>query len=234
MVSSTIEELSQTNTEGLQRAQEIRELGEAIRNNMESSFGYANVMRDTTNIALQKLAKYRIKDSVIEPFVNTLLERRDIVEQKLEELLAEGVDIFDRNYRKVESSKMGKFDVSYGDAFRRKFQPLIDEWHRDALKQGVIYWLPSDDHSYLAINRSELSKPETGDPAVDFNQSRYMYFSVDNEVEMNNVRNCGSISMGTFVVPTGQSVITIFLPVHVRNKRWGIFSFGALPAAFGL
>ncbi|MBU1196147.1 MAG: hypothetical protein KKE62_17630 [Proteobacteria bacterium] len=234
MVSSTIEELTQTNSEGLQRTKEIRELGEEIRKNMDQSFVNADFMRDATNTALKDLVKYRLQNSVVEPFVKTLMERRDIIQKMMEELVDEGVNLFDRNYKKIESSKMGKYDVSYGEPLRRKIQSTIDEWHKGALKQGIIYWLPSDEKGYLAVNRSELSMPETGDPKVDMNHSRYMYFSVASEVELNNAANSGEISMGTFVVPTGQSVITIYVPIHLHGRRWGTFGVGAVQQALGL
>ncbi len=234
MVSSTVEELTYTNGEGLKHSQGILELGEEIRKNMLESFDYADVLRNTANISLQQLSHYRVQDSVIDSIVETLVERKDIFEKKLEELLADGVDIFDRNYTKIESSTMGKYSVSYGDAFRKKLQPIIDEWHSDKKHKGVLYWIPSDDHFYMAVNKSELSKPETGDPKVDFTQSRYMYFTVDNETEKENVRNCGVISMGTYVVPTGQSVVAMYMPVHVGGRRWGTFGLGALPSAFGI
>ncbi|WP_460238362.1 methyl-accepting chemotaxis protein [Aurantivibrio plasticivorans] len=234
LVSSTIEELSLTNAEGLQRAREIRDLGDDIRSNMGEIFVQTDVMRDTTNIALQQLAKFRTRDGVIEPLVQVLFERREVVVNVLNELLNEGVDIFDRNYRKVEGSNMGKYDVSYREPLARKLQHILDEWHTPENNKGALYWLPSDDQTYVCINRSEVSQPETGDIQYDAAHSRYMFFSITNEQEKRNAADCGEISMGSLVIPGGMIVITIFVPIVVQGKRWGIFSLGVLPAALGL
>lgn len=234
LVSSTIEELSLTNAEGLERAREIRDLGEEIRENMGEIFVRADVMRDTTNIALQQLAKFRTRHGVIEKLVETLFERRKVVERVLEELLNEGVDIFDRNYRKVEGSKMGKFDVSYRIPLAKKIQSTLDDWHKPENSLGALYWLPSDDQAYVSVNRSAVSKPETGDLKYDSAHSRHMFFSVSNEQEKRNATECGEISMGTLVIPGGMIVITIFIPVSIRGKRWGTFALGVLPAALDL
>ncbi|GAB1256121.1 methyl-accepting chemotaxis protein [Aurantivibrio plasticivorans] len=233
LVSSTVEELSHTNAEGLERAREIRNLGEQIRNNMDDIFLRTDVMRDTTNIALQQLVKIRTQQGITEDLAQLLLQRRDILQEKIKELLHEGIDIWDRNYVKDSNSNMGKYDISYGDAFRKKLQPLIDEWHTNSRQQGIIYWAPSDDHYYVAINKSGSNEPETGDMAYDSIHSRYKYFSVSNEQEKKNVDNCGEISMGSFVT-NGLIVITLFAPIRIDGRRWGILATGILPSALNL
>ncbi|WP_460238716.1 methyl-accepting chemotaxis protein [Aurantivibrio plasticivorans] len=233
LVSSTVEELSHTNAEGLERAREIRNLGEQIRNNMDDIFLRTDVMRDTTNIALQQLVKIRTQQGITEDLAQLLLQRRDILQEKIKELLHEGIDIWDRNYVKDSNSNMGKYDISYGDAFRKKLQPLIDEWHTNSRQQGIIYWAPSDDHYYVAINKSGSNEPETGDIAYDSIHSRYKYFSVSNEQEKKNVDNCGEISMGSFVT-NGLIVITLFAPIRIDGRRWGILATGILPSTLNL
>lgn len=234
MVSSTVDELSQTNQHGIDRVKEIRHLGETIRDNMQESFKHADTLRNTTNIALQHLARYRIQNGAIETLVHHLMERRALVETMLQELAQQGVDLFDRAYFPTPGSKMGKMDVSWHEAFRRKFQPLVDEWHNKPVVPGVIYWLPSDDKSYVPLNRSELSHLETGDLSVDAAQSRTKFFSVTDPNELRNVQNCKDISMGTFIVPTGHTVIALFTPLMLQGKRWGTLSVGALPSALNL
>ncbi|GAB1269084.1 methyl-accepting chemotaxis protein [Aurantivibrio infirmus] len=234
MASATVEELSLTNSEGLERTKEIRSLSLDIRSKMQETFSQADSMRDIANIALQRLARFRLQGGPIEFLVTPMLERAKIVEQILEELSEEGVDIFDRNYIPVPNSQMGKFEVSWRAPLREKLQPYIEEWHSNQVAKGVLYWLPSDDHSYSPLNINALSHPETGDLAVDRTRSRVMYFSVTNKQELENVANCKDVSMGSFVIPTGQTVISIFTPLMVDGRRWGIFSTGAFLHAFDI
>ena len=234
MVSSTVEEVSQTNQNGIERVSEIRQLGEEISDNMQRQFAHADSQRHTTNIALLHLARYRLQGGAIEKLVKIMLNRRAVLEQKLLEISNEGVDLFDRDYRPTPGSKMGKMDIRWYDAFKRKIQPLIDDWHQNPAAIDIIYWIPSDDRSYVPLNRSELSKPETGNLAVDAEQSRVKFFSVTDPVELKNIQNCKDVSMGTFIVPTGHTVIAIFTPLMLKGRRWGTFSLGALPSALDL
>ncbi len=234
MASATVEELSLTNTEGLERTKEIRSLSVDIRSSMQETFAQADSMRDMANIAIQKLARFRLRDGPVEFLVEPLLERAQITARILEELSASGVDVFDRNYIPVPGSKMGKVDVSWRAPFREKIQPFVDEWHGNQNAKDVLFWLPADDRSYMAVNTNALSHPETGDFALDIKQSRSMYFSITNKQELVNINNCEDVSMGSFVLPTGHTIITIFTPVDVNGRRWGVFIAGAFLSAFNI
>jgi len=233
MASSTVEELSITNSDGLERTKEIRKLSVDIRTSMQETFSRADSMRDMANIALQRLARFRLQKGPIEFLIEPLMERKQVVERMLEELVDEGVDIFDRNYIPVPNSQMEKYEISWRIPLREKLQPYIEEWHSKPFAKGVLYWLPSDDRSYTPFNINALSHPETGDLEYDKTRSRYMYFAVSNKQEQDNVANCKDIGMGSFVIQTGQTVIAVFTPLVVNGRRWGLFSVGAFSSAFG-
>jgi hypothetical protein len=191
-------------------------------------------MRDITNGALLHLARFRLQIGAFEILVEPLVERRYIVEGILQELVRQGVDVFDRHYTPIKGSKMGKHEVSWCEPFKRKMQPLIDEWHADQSVPGVIYWLPTDDRGYLPVNKSTHSAPETGDLQKDMANSRIKYFSVDSQLDLDNLGKCKDVNMGTFVVPGGQVVVTLFTPLLVNGRHWGNMSVGSLPMAFGV
>ncbi|MGI1678457.1 MAG: hypothetical protein K6L75_07000 [Cellvibrionaceae bacterium] len=233
-MSASVEQLSVTNKEGLERTNEIRNLGNEIRKNMEESFIHADSMRDTTNIALQKLARFRLPNGRIEHIVVVLNERRRIVEEKLLELERDGVDIWSRQYTSIPNTFPEKFETPWTYPFKEKFQILIDDWYEDKSIKGAVYWMPIDDHGYCAVNRKDLSKPETGDKKIDALQSTNMVFSVPTKVELNNLNTCIDVSMGSFVIPTGHTLFSIFVPITLGERRWGTFSMGVFPNGLGL
>ncbi|MGH1469758.1 MAG: methyl-accepting chemotaxis protein [Cellvibrionaceae bacterium] len=233
-MSSSVEQLSVTNKEGLERTNEIRNLGNEIRKNMEESFVHADSMRDTTNVALQKLARFRLPNGRIEHIVNVLNERREIIETKLLELEQDGVDIWSREYTPIPNTFPEKFETPWTHPFREKFQKLIDTWFDDKTIDGSVYWVPIDDHGYCAVNRRDLSKPETGDKKIDAHQSTHMIFSVPTQVELNNLNTCIDVSMGSFVIPSGHTLFSIFVPIAPHGRRWGTFCMGVFPSGLGL
>lgn len=234
MVSSAIEDISSTNKQGLEKSQEIRELGIEIKSHMEKTFEHTDAMRDSTNTAVWRLARTRLINGCIEPLVNVMQKRRLIMEEKLNELTDNGINIFDQHYTPIPNTYPPKFNVSWQKAFQKSFQTLIDSWFEDNAVEGVIYWLPTDLKGYLPVNHTNMSKPETGDKKIDLIQSLYKYFSVTDKVDLKSLSSCNDVGMGTFLLPGGKIIFTVFTPLTPRNRRWGNLTVGILPNALGL
>lgn len=233
MVGSGIEEMSVTNREAHKQSTAIRDLGSRIRADMETAVVHATNQRDSTNLALQQLSRFHLGRGRLEYYIDVLLTRRDRLQTVMESLLDQGVDMFDSNYKPIPNTFPPKHDVSWARPMQRACQALIDEFANDRV-DGALYWLPTDHNGYLPINRTEHSQPETGDKRVDAAKSLYMTFTVDNETELNNLRKCTYVSMGSFVLPDGKVVFALFAPINLRGRRWGVLGTGLLPDALGI
>lgn len=230
MVGSSIEELSVTNKEGLEQSTEIRDLGLRIRQDIEQSFAHADTQRDTSNLALQGLSRFRIGRGTFEPYIDLVLERRDQLQTVMQRLLDDGVDLFDRNYRPMPQSKH-HFEVGYLGALRSACQGMIDDWCQP--NERTLYWTVIDDNAYMPLARRSVSEPPTGDPKIDAAKSQALRIVVTNPVELENTRKVTYVSLGTFVVGK-QIVFTMFAPITLSGRRWGTISTGIHPKVFGL
>ncbi len=166
--------------------------------------------------------------------MKVLNERRAIIEEKLLELESDGVDIWSRQYTPIPNTFPEKFETPWVYPFKEKFQSLIDDWFEEKSIKGAVYWIPIDDHGFCAVNRKDLSKPETGDKKIDAQQSTNMIFSIPSDVELNNLNTCIDVSMGSFVIPSGHTLFAIFVPISPGGRRWGTFSMGVFPSGLGL
>ncbi len=233
MVSSSLEELAVTNTETHQHATEIRNRSVDIGDRMGSIFAATDTLRDDTNLVLQALCRFRLGEGQLEKVSQMLFERRDEFVTVLEGLLDRGVNIFDHNYRPIPNTNPQKHMVSWAEAYADKVRPMLDSWDKGG-KDGVVYVAPTDINGYFAASRTASSQPMTGNPAVDAAQSTHQRFLVDKQ-ELENLRKCTYLSMGTFVLPDGKTiVIVMYIPVYVRGKHWGVISAGIHPKALGL
>src|SRR5690606_16615284 len=142
MVSSALEELSITNTESHQHSTEIRNLSLQIGGDMQTSFEKADSLRDATNRALRQLAHFHLGHGRLEEVGRMLNERRRAIEEIMEQLTAQGQNLFDERYTPVAGSNPVKHDVSWAQPFRQAIQPLVNEWNSSGGKDGVIYCLP--------------------------------------------------------------------------------------------
>ncbi|GAB1255993.1 methyl-accepting chemotaxis protein [Aurantivibrio plasticivorans] len=233
-VSNAAEELSQINEESREHSATIRDLGKRIHDELETSFGHANAMSEFSNSAVRDYVRIKIGAGVIEPVVTLLADRKRYLESLLEDLASEGVDVFDRNYQPVpESVNPKQYTTAWDSVLRDRLQATMDDWTDSTKHPGFLYCLPVDDEGYVSVNRSALSKPPTGNPEVDVQQSRYRYIALDaKRVESN--RAIKDISLTTFTVLNGDIAFSVSSPLIVNGKRWGTVSIGVTPQAFGV
>ena len=233
-VSSALEQLTATNQETHEHGSAIRDSSLAIGQHMQDTFAQTDRMRDGTNEVLQALCRFRLGEGHLEKVNSILLERRQIIERELDALADQGIDLFDNNYTPIPDTNPQKHEVSWADAVIGKVRPLLDSWDQNG-KDGIIYMSPVNDQGYLPTSRSASSKSPTGDPRVDAMQSNYKLFSIKTEAEMENLRKCRFISMGTFILPGTDTIFfVIFTPIFVKGKRWGALAAGVHPKVLGL
>ncbi|EZQ14090.1 hypothetical protein CF98_21775 [Halopseudomonas bauzanensis] len=232
MVSSALEELAVGNQETHQHSSAIRDSSLGISRSMEQSFVLADHQRDESNAALQTLSLVRLGEGRLEQVSDILLARRSRLESALQELTERGVDVFDRNYQAI-NDQPGKHRVSWAEPFRQSVQPLLDEWDRGG-EDGVLYTTAIDDHGYMAAARTAASQPPSGDPRKDAMRSTHMRFTISNPVELENLRKCTYIGLGTFILPDGRPIFVLFVPLMLNGRRWGTLTAGILPDALGL
>ncbi|MFW5823948.1 MAG: methyl-accepting chemotaxis protein [Marinobacter sp.] len=222
-VSSAVEELSVVNRDVHGHSTEIRELGQRIRENMQDSDTQTTDLVDAADDTLHQLCQFRIGRGRLEESLEKVEARRDRIQAEIEKLVAQGVNMFDRNHRPIPGTNPQKFDVSYARPFQKACQHLIDEWARE--NDGAIYCLPLDDKGYVAIHRSELSHEPTGDPEVDLQKSRHMRF-----FQSRDIPHMGRFKLQSYIRDTGEVMFNLSVPIEAGGRYWGGLFIG-LPAS---
>ena len=233
MVSSALEQLTVTNTETHQHGSAIRDLSVGISQCVSSVFEHADTQLEHTNVVLQALCNFRLGQGNLEGATDKLMARRRLIESRLEQLLEQGINVFDRQYQLIPNTHPPKHNVSWAEPYQKLVQPLLDEWDSQG-KDGIVYMVPVDNHGYLAASRSATSQPLTGDPAIDAAKSVHMRF-VAKGVNLDNMNKCEHVGMGSFVLPGSSTIVfVLFVPLTVKGKHWGTLSTGILPKALGV
>ncbi|MFC4257872.1 methyl-accepting chemotaxis protein [Marinobacter lacisalsi] len=222
-ISSAVEQLSVVNREVHGRSTEIRELGQRIRESMQHSDDRTTELVDAADETLHSLCQFRIGRGRLEETLEKVEARRDLIQAEIAKLIANGVNMFDRNHQPIPNTNPQKFDVSYARAFQKACQHLIDEWARE--KDGALYCLPLDNKGYVAIHRSELSHAPTGDPDVDLQKSRHMRFFQSREIT-----HMGRFKLQSYIRDTGEVMFNLSVPIEPDGRFWGGLFIG-LPAS---
>ena len=87
----------------------------------------------------------------------------------------------------------------------------------------------------MPTSRSASSQPPTGDPKIDAARSNYKVYAVPNAADLQFLKSCTYLNMGTFALPgTSTIVFVMYVPLEVKGRRWGTMSAAVLPAALGI
>ena len=222
-ISSAVEELSVVNRDVHDRSTEIRSLGQKIRENMQLSDGQTTELVDAADETLHQLCRFRIGRGHLEQVLEKLETRRDRIQEEIARLSASGVDMFDRNHKPIANTNPQKFDTSWARPFQQACQHLIDEWALE--NDGALYCLPLDNKGYVAIHRSELSHPPSGDPQIDLQKSRHMRFFQSREIP-----HMGRFKLQSYIRDTGEVMFNLSVPIEPNGRYWGGLFIG-LPAS---
>ncbi len=225
--SAAAEQLSVSNQDVRSSSEEIRDLGSRIREDMQRSDGQTHQLLESTDQALHKLCQFRIGKGELEAVLERLEARRDRVQGEIQQLSGRGVSVFDRNHTVIPDTDPVKHDVSYARDLQRACQGMVDEWAAE--NDGALYCLPLDSKGYVAVHRSELSQPPTGNPEVDIVKSRHMRFFQSREIPY-----MGRFRLQSYLRDTGEVMFNLSVPIHVDGKYWGGLFMGLPAAALGL
>ncbi|GAB1268601.1 methyl-accepting chemotaxis protein [Aurantivibrio infirmus] len=233
MVSSAVEELAITNRESLERSNQIRELGRRIHDGMEQAFAHADEMNETTNQAVDDYLSIHIGRGGLETAIDLLRKREKIVAKMLSEILDSGIDVFDRNYIPIPNTDPQQYNVQWAEPLKKMLQPLMDQWFHNSEIKGLYFCLPVDDGGLIAVNRSELSHPQVGDPEIDRKRGREKYIASDKK-RQELLKTVNTVHISTFTVISGVIVFDLIIPLYVQGRRWGTMNIGLQAEAFNL
>ena len=152
---------------------------------------------------------------------------RDELASALERLQSQGCNIFDQSYRPIPGTTPQKYAVSWGEAYDRNCQKLLDDCLADI--PGAAFAVGMTQDSYLSAHNTKFSKPLTGNSEVDLvgNRTRRKFELVS---EKRAAANTEQILLQTYLRDTGEVLCDLAMPIYVAGRHWGNVRVG-IPAA---
>jgi methyl-accepting chemotaxis protein len=227
--AGSVDNLSGTSEAIHLQAVDIASLSQEAGNSLDEASRCAGEMNHATEKLLEVVSRFRTGTHELEVVIDRAQHWRDVLTARLEQLVAQGVDVFDRTYQPQGETVPQKYLTGYTHAFARELQPLVDEAKSDL---HSIYALPVDVNGYMAIHHTDTSMPMTGDPKVDIPRSRHqkLYFTV--ETEKRRSRNTDPFLFQTYMRDTGEILNDLSMPLVVQGRHWGALVTGFNPDRF--
>jgi methyl-accepting chemotaxis protein len=225
-IASAIEELAQTNTEINRQVKDIHSLSASVSVNLQESTDFSRDLNKNTETLLEKVSQFKIGHDSLEEALTKGRSHRDFFQKKMEEALASGVNVLDKNYRQVPNTNPQKFTTAYNKFFDEQFQALFDQYAAEF--KGGIYCVLSDVNGYIGTHHTKVSKPMTGNYEVDLLNSRNRKFFFSSETEKRR-SHTQPFLLQTYSRDTGEILNDLSLPVYVNGQHWGALVIGLKP-----
>lgn len=227
-ISAAIDELSYTNKESHGHVARITELSSGIKGEMEESRAFSRELELSTEETQDLLSRFIIGFGGFEDMLLTGRQWAKRTEEALTEIQGKGVNLFDRNYRRInEGQKPEKFETGYTRAYESVMRDLFDSFIQ--ARPEFTYAIAVDTNGYAAAHHSKVSHPLTGDFEVDNLKSRHMRIFAGNRAEKRRASHTSPFLLQTFIRDTGEVLNDLSIPLYLNGKHWGALIMGFDP-----
>ena len=141
----------------------------------------------------------------------------------LRQHLAQGLDIFDQNYRRIEGSDPPRYQTGYDAAVEPTLRAIYDRVL--AALPGCTYALAVDNKGYAPAHNSAFSKPPTGQRDHDLAKSRHKRI-FDDPVGSKLAANLRPTLLQSYLRDTGEVVNDLSMPIVLDGRHWGAVRVG--------
>ncbi|SFC06867.1 methyl-accepting chemotaxis protein [Marinospirillum celere] len=227
-ISAALEELSYSNKESHEHVKIITDLSSELKGDMALAHKHSGDLEKATEQTQELLSHFTTGRGGFERITQLAFGWAEEVQQALDELVAEGKNLFDTQYQALNSGqKPEKFNLSYTDAFEQRLQPLFDRFVTS--QPEFIYTIAVNTEGYAPTHLSKVSQPLTGDPQVDIAKSRNRRFFMDNRQEQRRCTHQKPFLLQTYIRDTGQLVNDLSIPLYINGRHWGALVMGFEP-----
>ncbi|WP_018151126.1 methyl-accepting chemotaxis protein [Leeia oryzae] len=227
-ISHRVTQFSAVNQQIHSTVQQIHDGTQVITEQMSlSTKASAELISNTSNVQAL-VSRFRVGVGHMDHAITEVQKVRDIIQERLVALAAQGVDLFDRQYQPVANTNPTKYHTAYDRYFDATFQKLFDELAGKI--PGCIFALCFDNKGYAPTHNSWFAKPMTGNPAKDLQDSRDKRIFHEPGIQGLSASTL-PLLLQTYTRDTGEVLGTISAPLYIGGRHWGAMAIGFTPDA---
>lgn len=226
VVTTAINQVTSASQMVFEKMSSIAELNQDVTNLMSDAAKSSEHLKAETEQMQELVARFKTGQGYLEHLISSTSDFRDRIRERLDTMLQERVDIFDRNYQPIPGTDPVKYRTCYDERFETELQPLYD--NMVAGLQGAIFCLCVDVNGYAGTHNSHYSKPLTGDYETDLLNSRDKRI-FDDPTGKRSAQNTNPFLLQTYARDTGEVLSDLSLPIFINERHWGAVRLGFDP-----
>ena len=202
---------------------EIRTLSTEVQDRLAQSADVSRSLAEAAEQVQGLVSRFTLGEGEFDQIIARARHYRDQCQSRLVELVEAGVELFDQRYQPVPDTHPQKYRTEYDDKIPERLQPLYDKLVQET--SGGRFALLVDTNGYAPSHNSYYSRPLTGNPKTDLQQSRDKRIFND-PAGLKAARNDTPFLLQTYVRDTGEILSEISLPIMVKGRHWGALRLG--------
>lgn len=222
-VSDEVEEVNGINQGVTSKAAEIQDTASSVILQTTASENSSKQLASATDRIKELVARFKIGKGAYEQLIEATSKARDEAAQVLEDLMNQGVDVFDQNYRAISGTSPQKYSTVYDKAIEREMQGIYDRLVAEC--SGAVFALCVDSQGYAPTHNSKYSMAPTGDKDKDLLQSRDKRLFND-PVGIRSAKNTNKWLLQTYRRDTGEVLNDLSMPIEINGRHWGGIRLG--------
>ena len=222
-IATHIQQFADSNTGINERVTQIHADSQLIDQRMQHS---ATATRDLSGVAEKVqalLGRFVLGHGKLDAAITRASQCRDVLQVRLEALQREGLNLFDQSYQLVPGTDPKQYMTSYTERFAQACQEECDKLTRSTPGGKVSFIV--DSKGYCPVNNSWVSKPPTGDQAVDLPVCRNKRIFAD-PIGLRAAGNVQRFLLQTYLRDTGEIMTEIDVPFFFGGRHWGNLRVG--------
>jgi methyl-accepting chemotaxis protein len=224
-ISQAVAAFADNNHQIHDNASDMRQLSDEMSALMKTCIETSQTLTHSSEQVMEEFGRMRTSDGAFGRVVAELNAGATRCEAMLGELMRNGFDVFDKNYKAIPNTNPTQYRTSYDQAFEKIFRPFYD---------GVAASIPgcdlavmvTKDEVYPPTHVSKYCQPQTGDVAYNLAHSRDKRFHNGNPMLSKCGNDTREFLFQAYVRDVGDIFVLVSKPVFVNGRHWGGFMLG--------
>ncbi|WP_162139904.1 methyl-accepting chemotaxis protein [Limisalsivibrio acetivorans] len=226
-ITQALDDMTKLNDDIHSNVSGIHDIALTITRMMDDSTESTGELNAKIETIQELVSRFRIGRGAYEEVLYKVENYRDEVQEELKKFSANGLNIFDKNYKKIEGTDPQQYSTAYDVRVEETLRSIYDRAVNDI--SGCIFTVAVDENGYAPSHNTKFSEPQTGDPDHDTKFSRYKRIFND-KTGSRAVKNTQKFLLQAYVRDTGEVVNDLSMPVYVNGKHWGALRIGFDPS----
>ncbi|WP_024302635.1 methyl-accepting chemotaxis protein [Pseudogulbenkiania sp. MAI-1] len=203
----------------------MRQLSEQMSTLMKASLGPSQELIGSAEQVMANLGLFQVANASFDRITAQLRQSKVECEAMLDQLAAQGLDLFDKAFQPIPGTNPQQYHTSYDKAYEQLFRPYFDRL-ASSIPGCDLAVICVGDEAYPPTHVSKYCQPQTDDVARNMLVSRDKRFHKGNPMLHRTSTDKSEFLFQAYVRDVGDIFALVSVPIYHQGRHWGGLMFG--------